>query len=425
MPTGVTRGRIAILRAVAEPVWVASIIHLTDMHLHLDDRGEYNLDYSDHIELMMRMAYKFDSVRWRSLFKGLSEHIPDALRHLQRRLHAVIAKERQRAVDMHGAEAGAKVPIVVLQTGDVEAYGARPRPRPPGGFDFLGWDYLDKTLAPILTKADPNGANGWVDVFGNHDAWASAYPLTEWRAHRRVMKAMSEEVPGRLGPAQPSRFSQDWELAGGRRLEVFRASSVPADWLSGVRARGELTPHPLGDSLPLTQGGDALAELEACVAAARVAKPRAVRILALHHPVHAFDASRLKELATAGFAGRDDLAHFAGRVPFPLVIAGHRHKLDPAEDARYDATTLNQFPLPSGVGQLVAESPTMHPVAFDNVRPAEEVVNSFSLYRLLLDDERGRLEVRRTVFRREHDLTAQPFRAEAEDEPVLTNLRIE
>lgn len=295
---------------------------------------------------------------------------------------------------------------------------------PAAAFDFRGWDYLDATLAPLVDRADTAGTHGWVDVFGNHDVWASGYPLTRLRGHRSVMRSLGRPRPDRLAEAMPSRFAVDWPLAGGRQLEVFRASSVPPDWWSAVRGSGQLTPHPLGEPLPLTMKAGALRELRAAARAGRT--PGAVRILALHHPVHAFESSWLQEqFATTGFKGRDSLARLTGQVPFSLVLAGHRHKLDPAEDSRYDAFDLRQPPLPQGIGQLVAESPTTYPVPYLDIQPADAVPNSFSLYRLLVDDERQALRVDRTVFRQGHPLAAQPFAPGPEETAVLSNLRLE
>jgi hypothetical protein len=401
-------------------MWVASVIHLTDMHLYLAADGGVRrpVDREAHIEFLLRQAYRFDSVGWRTLFVGISEHNRRALRMLKARLPEVISDERGDALRTHGLSAGSRLPIIVVQTGDVEAYGAREVAG--GGYVFPGWDHLRSDIAPLLDQADDGHEHAWIDIFGNHDVWAGAVPFTRPSAHSKVMEEAIACVPHLDGP-WPERCVHAPVLAGGRILEVYRASTVPEGWLASVRAKGKLTPHPLGQLLPLTGSDNALDELIAVAEATY--DERSIRLLLLHHPVHAFAADWRKRTGTAAFADRDRLARIIGRVPFQLVIAGHRHALDPAEGVSYDAQSTMQRPLPRGTGQLVAESPTLERVVFDNVIPPEPTANSFSVYRLLVDEEHGVFSVRRTVFRY-RDSASEPFRA-SEPETVLSNLALE
>jgi hypothetical protein len=401
-------------------MWIASIIHLTDMHLYLtiDDSVRRPVEHEAHIEFLLRQAYRIDSVGWRGLFVGLSEHNRTALRQLKARLPEIVKDERQLAMDAYG-ERGSSLPIVVVQTGDVEAYGARKVARRT--YRFPGWDHLRTAVTSVVADADQGNVHDWIDIFGNHDVWGGAYPLTNPLAHRRVMKSEISKIPGLKGP-WPSRCIPTLAVGQSRNLEIYRASSVPEGWLSGVRASGKLTAHPIGSSLPLTGGDDALAELIAV--AERDYDPRAIRVLLFHHPIHPFDAGRFQRcIATAAFSDREDVARTIGRVPFHLLIAGHRHSLDPAEGSSRDARRVEQPPLPRGVGQLVAESPTQEPIVFDDMEPSEPAANSLSLYRLLVDEKRSALEVKRTLFRY-FDAAEQPFRSLGE-ETVISDLRLE
>lgn len=402
-------------------MWVASVVHLTDMHLYLDVNGRVYrpVDRAAETEFLLRVAHLTDSIWWRNLFVGISEHNPKALRRLKTRLPEILAEERQEAVRVHGDDLGRQLPIVVVQTGDVEAYGARVLPG--GMYRFPGWDHLHMAVENLLVQADDTGQHAWIDVFGNHDVWGGAYPLVRPQGHRAVLKEEIAKVPGLEGP-WPERYQHVFPLPGGRTLEVYRASTVPDGWLSGLRASAALTPHPLGRLLPLTGSGDASREL-ILVAEAKY-DPRAIRLLLLHHPIHAFEAGVFKRwLATAAFKRRRRVAKIVGRVPFHLVVAGHRHALHPPEGATYNATHMRQPPLPRGVGQIVAESPTAVPMAFDDVAAPEPFSYSFSLYRLLLDEKRGVMDITRCVFRYT-DGTDQPFRCSGL-ETVLTDLGLE
>jgi hypothetical protein len=146
--------------------------------------------------------------------------------------------------------------------------------------------------------------------------------------------------------------------------------------------------------------------------------------LLMHHPVHAFRSDRFDRFATSAFDSRDRVARTLGRVPFQLLLAGHRHALDPEPDQTYVATNAKQDPLPKNVAQLVAESPTMEPIVYDDIPKVEDRwSNSFSLYRLIVDDQRNVLEVERQVFRIREG-SAHPFQASPR-KTAIADLRLE
>jgi hypothetical protein len=398
-------------------MWIASIIHLTDMHLYTSPDGSVRRpdEHEAHVAFMLKQAHVFDSVHWRRFYAGLSEHNARALRTLRARMPEVIADERQDALREHGDE-GSRLPIIVAQTGDVEAYGAR---KVNGKYRFPGWEHVSAKIAPLLDQADEGNEHDWVDLFGNHDAWGGAVPLTRPLVHRKILKDELRKLPGIAGP-WPERYPRTFAVAGNRTLELYRASTVPEGVWATIAAKAKLTPHPLGKALPLTKGNDGLAELAA--AAQQQHDSRAIRLLLLHHPLHAFRAGRVTRTTTAAFSGRTHVARVIRRVPFHLVIAGHRHELDPAEGGVCDAAAGTQRPLPTGSAQLVAESPTYDPVVFEGVASAPDHANSFAVYRLLLDDQNRTLSVRRRLFRY-LDEAPEPFFA-GEFETVVSNLRL-
>jgi hypothetical protein len=211
-------------------------------------------------------------------------------------------------------------------------------------------------------------------------------------------------------------------MIGGRQLDFFRASTVPTGWLSGVRASGGLTPHPIDVVLPVSGSRDALSEIVAC--SQPDFDPKSVRVLLTHHPIHAFDAGIFdRKFGPSAFANRKQVARELGRVPFHLAIAGHRHSLNPDLNKTVDGGDAKQPPLPRGFAQLVAESPTQEPVVFDDIDAAAPSDNSFSLYRIDIDEEQCSLGVERTLFRY-RDSASEAFRA-MPAETVIAHLGLE
>lgn len=108
----------------------------------------------------------------------------------------------------------------------------------------------------------------------------------------------------------------------------------------------------------------------------------------LHHPAHDFGASRIRRFvrgrATGALVGRRELADVLTELGVSLVLAGHRHALDPAQGS----TSTGQPPLHLDTLQLVADSPTL-------TRGGK----SFSLYRLDVDDPPTKVTVVRQLAR--------------------------
>ena len=73
--------------------------------------------------------------------------------------------------------------------------------------------------------------------------------------------------------------------------------------------------------------------------------------------------------------------------------------------------------------QLVAESPTLEPIVFEDITPPREIPRSFAVYRLHSDEDGAYLNVLRTVFR--YSRRASQAFSPSNLEPVLSNLRLE
>ncbi len=119
-----------------------------------------------------------------------------------------------------------------------------------------------------------------------------------------------------------------------------------------------------------------------------------MRVLALHHPPHFFTGSLFSQVTSGRLVQSLEVGACAEYSRLHLVMAGHRHQLDPAEGASYDGRSAapNQLPLNSTRGQLVAESPTAH----SDLREGSGR-NSLSVYRIYLDEDRDVLRVARAV----------------------------
>jgi hypothetical protein len=53
-------------------MWAATIIHLTDLHLYLEPESDAHrpVSHKASIKSLLWLAYRNDSVQWRTFFKG-------------------------------------------------------------------------------------------------------------------------------------------------------------------------------------------------------------------------------------------------------------------------------------------------------------------------------------------------------------------
>lgn len=370
-------------------VHVATIFHISDLHLLHDESGGLRpmSEVSGSVQFFRRSAARSGLDWYKSLVDGFALPNTTAWRKLIARLPEIVAEERKSVAD--------GVPIIVLQGGDVETFGASLL-RERNGLDPLpGFSFLQNVLWPRLIS---NGATGCVDLFGNHDLWAGTFPLFTPFSHIKNAFQRIGSISGLQGP-WPDRV--DFPSVDGCRLELFRINSVAPDPMFGSLAAGMLIPHPPQQLLPNSGSRSAVRELEA-LANQRpgTGAEHTVRIVATHHPPHLFDPTWSDRFTTGVLLGADSLAQSAARIPVHAILAGHRHRLDPADRERAGP----QVPLPSRTVQLVCESPTQR---FEpGAAPGR---NSFSCYRLILDKQSKTLRISRVVFRY-RDSALVPFR---------------
>lgn len=287
-------------------------------------------------------------------------HDEQALSALQDDLPEKVSSEREETSD--------GTPILILQTGDVEALGSAALPELDGYDAFPSFEFIHGHLRPAADEAS------WIDIFGNHDTWPGTYPPMRWR-YRAINRERIASVPGLEGPwPDVNPFGPG---PTGIPVIVARVNTVSRTLLEETLASGTVSDHP---PQGLTSD-DVIADLAAQLAP--WSDRPAVRIAVMHHRPHPFDTTLGKELTTGWLEGGAELAERLSQLGVQLVIAGHRHKLDPSRDVE-GAAPGRQPPLRPPTVQLVAESPTQDSVAppDDETEYGEFGDLSFSRYRL-------------------------------------------
>lgn len=353
---------------------LARIVHLTDLHLFVDPDGAVRPPSSIRasVRFLRASGEWLPSARWRKAIGGFGAHNTEALEALRPALRDVVSEAQ-----------GTDVPVVVVQTGDVETFGRSRDPRHVAVQGYPGFAFLRDVVWPELEGL---GAT-CVDLYGNHDVWDGTLPMLTRQQHLLNAVARIDQVPGLQGPWPD--VEHPISLANGRQLHLHRLNSVSANALHGTFACGTIGPHPPLAVLPASTSTSAFEELAALAsAAAVVGAPPPIRVVAMHHPPHDFDPSILSwiGLATGSVQGADRLALTAEGLPIHLVLAGHRHALDPPAGRGWE----EQPPLPDRTGQLAASSPTQ------DHHGSSRHPNSFSVYDLG-DDGAGSLTVDRAV----------------------------
>jgi hypothetical protein len=349
---------------------LASLVHLTDLHLFLGADGR---------ELHKKDRHR--TVNWLSrlgLRDQLAPHNNEAWDELKEKLPLVLRQERTLI---------GTAPIAVINTGDVEAYG-RSWIAP---YDFLGYRALHKLRDEA---ADPDVL--WFDLYGNHDIWFGRPPLMPHDAAETARNVVDgiRAIPGLEGP-WPDHHPFLTAKAS-VQVDVHRVNTVPVSHVAQLAAHGRVVRHPQGPS-PDEETSAALAELEAAID--RSVDVAHLRVLLMHHPAKKVPAAPkwhvplssgltavqtlMRSRTTGLLHGREDLLEACQRVPIHLAIAGHVHQLDPPPDTKPKA--WDGAPV-----QLVAESPTA------GSRASRW---SFSIYRLVHDDTTGEATLTRAIVR--------------------------
>ena len=377
------------------PRLIATIFHVTDMHLYVDASGELReRPPTRSARLISRIAKKVSLPRASRLASGVLWQNELALQRFREILPELLSHERD--------EAPADTPILVLQGGDVEALGSA-APKDVNSYAaFPSYQFVHEELV---------GPEPWIDIFGNHDTWPGTYPPMRWR-HDVINRERVKTIPGLEGP-WPGTIPKVYGETTGVPVVVVRLNTISRTILEESRASGRVNDHPPAGA-DLQQ---VLSEIESAFADWR--NKRAVRILLMHHPPHLFRATNRKEFTTGQLVGKKELARCLSESRVQVVVAGHRHKLDPDEGVEGLTPEMElQPPLRSPTVQLVAESPTQD-IGKEKSRLRDATRRSFSRYRLFEDGDR--IAIHRVIFEYADEdgaFVKQPSSAVFEDIPL-------
>lgn len=355
------------------PDLIATIFHLTDMHLLVDRDGEIRKEKLRRTRMLVWTARRAPIDSLQTFFAGAMWHRQTALTALRRALSEVLAQEQQELAATPDA------PIAVVQGGDVEALGSS---APHHAIDyeaFPSFEFVHRHLRSTDVRFT------WLDIFGNHDTWPGTFPLLAIRPNAAIRGRIGS-VPGLEGP-WPDLLVLG--ATGPVPLVIARVNTVSRDFSGENLASGAVSEHPEdGASL-----NDVLDRLTG-VFAPWQDRP-VVRAALLHHPVH-FAYGAGGRFSSDRLDGAEELAERLKKLNVQLVLAGHVHELDPPRDAT-DLEAGTQPPLKSPTVQLVAETPTQDWVERDDSDFAALPSRSFCRYRLWADSQT--FDVERTVFK--------------------------
>lgn len=304
---------------------IGAVVHLTDLHLLVDQHGKLNDKPTRQRLLLLQKLGK--------LGHGLDCAHPSLVWDLVDALPEVVEEELNRS---------AGKPVVVVHTGDAEAHGQT-------GPVAFGYRFLEDELWSVLRKLGPVTI---VQVYGNHDLWSG----TLVREHARWLPDLSCQV------SDFATRSPNFLDIG--RLRFIRLNTVSRRALSGgLLALPKLGSHPHGQhwAAPLTSSFDS----------------NQVNVVLTHHPI--ID-ERLGKV--------DGFIKSALNQPMHVVISGHTHTARPhradLDPDRHPSRTVALAPHPAGrVGQLVGESPTQ--VAASNSFSVYRFDADFGVNRLCVD----------------------------------------
>jgi hypothetical protein len=361
-------------------VHVATLVHLTDLHLYVDANGESldirGLRASTKLIKQLLQRRRFQRVARR--LDKLDFYDPLALEALIDQVPRIVQTEP------------ADVPVIILHTGDAETLG----PQVNGGVvEFGAYDFIHDVLCPAVLGSK---TSNWFDVYGNHDVWPGVLPILDPSEHKENFSRI-RHVRGLDNYAGSQSIST---ADPGLALTFHRLNSVHPRTLAATFANGKIGSHPvdLGD-------GCTERALDELANDSDSDKP-SIRVVLMHHPPHPFDAGPLKRYLTTGrVEGSKELGERANRdLRIHIVVAGHRHAMNPPVGTTIDASKkATQKPLPARTIQIVAESPTSSITLASVSDPLDQRVryatsNSFCLYRLFVDQSLQELRIQREQF---------------------------
>lgn len=325
------------------------ILHFSDLHLFVDRDG--NLRPPEERAVIIR-AIDVTSRKLKipqNLQAGLYHHSAPVLDAFLTTMDDLFAPGRP--------------PRLVMQSGDVEAYGIL-------GKYFHGHDFLDDRKRRWLKQSAL-----WVDVFGNHDVWPGTLPLLGQARTNHVELELRKRAAylDVMPDVRIVRLQVDPTI----RLEIYRLNTVCPDSARNLLALGRLNQDVLlgQRDYPMSRSADPMKELQAWAAHLQRrsdATEIPMRIVVLRHPPR----------GSIGNPGDVFEQLTSGEPRFHMFLAGHTHKLDPKLNSPYGGAGSIQFVTGTATRRV----------------HAREEAPSFSLYRFDIDTPAG-IEVRRTVYR--------------------------
>jgi len=343
---------------------IASIMHVTDTHLFVDEQGATRPSgqRSALVKVLARLGVQ-----------DLEFAGDDVVARLPDLLVRAVAAERDALGDA--------APVVIAHTGDAEAFGASGRVG-----RFTGFAHLSS----LFDAARPDDV---VTVYGNHDVWPGSVALLGLNgprhdAQKRSIHQHADKI-GPLPPEQPLRFP----TTQGPAVTFVPINSVHSGAVrGGLLANGRLSSHPpdTGDVI------DRLRNLRL--------RDTDLNVAVLHHPPHAARPITLRDrLGVGRLENGRSVAAELHRMGIDLVLSGHHHRLDPPFGHGLDASAGHQPPLPATMAQLVALSPTMdsHRGAVDHGM-AGAPRRGLCVYRIIVESSGTSFTVQRLIYPTDH-----------------------
>lgn len=323
---------------------------------------------------------------------GFSVHDPQALTALRAAITELIENST--------------APVLIIQSGDVSTFGARMVNGT--GMAFPEWEFWKAER----TRPRAKQPIGWIDLYGNHDIWPGTLPA----AAPHHVEAARDELRSRHHNRQiPERVP----FAVGQHLvEVYTLNTVQHTAVANTFAEGEFGfDHP-DRTAPRSYPDGTSDPLDHITALARRHRPadhrvQVLRLIVMHHPPSFFGiapapgiSGAWKRLTSGVLRNEPALLHWlhtqeAQDIPQHLVLAGHRHLIDPQP---------GRVPSPLGSSrtvQLVCGTPTQ-------TRGRQDPPHSFSVYDINFDPK---LAVTRTIY--ERPALARDFRPAGGAAPIL------
>lgn len=372
------------------------IIHISDLHLFVDEYG-FNRDSNEKARitnnLQFIMQYKLTPALIKSKLIGdlLNHHSSDTLIAFEDTLSQIINNKRSEEK------------IIVIQTGDVEAYGfSGDDNNPLPGFKY--WEAQKNNYSKDVV---------FVDLYGNHDVWPGGVPFLMINKVEKAIEYVRKRPE--FKDALPILIKVQMNSY---RIEIYPINTVCFGWPLNTLSVGKIqTDYPIREGYqsqyPLSKGKNPIKEIIALSDREKRNNKNepAIRILVMHHPPHYFRSDKWTDLFGARLLSRIELKQlfYNKDIKFHIVSGGHRHLVDPPESkCPLGNSGQPQEPLPDTLIQLVAGSTTQEVsvkeiVAGSTTQQArvKKIKPSFCLYDVKFDNTSNQISIHRTIYEHE------------------------